>query len=163
MEAPRLKELIECLRWALDDNDIFDFDPQDPAHCERALIQKLHEELSVHVPRQDQRYAAALLYLVRNAGRMSRTEWCTLTEMILGGREQLPDLVWSFPFRMAPRRCAPEAPVAGHIDEGDPEDAPPHGTVQRYTSRVYQCRCAECRRAYAAYRREGKAKSDVLK
>jgi len=43
--------------------------------------------------------------------------------------------------------------------KGEPYKAmPPHGTIERFRSRVDPCRCADCKRAWSTYMREYRAR-----
>lgn len=151
-----LNELAESLEWALTDNDILGFDPDDPEHCVAALRECLERELTLHIPEEDLRYIRAVLALLEQARWASRSEWAQLRETITASPVAPPVapravLVEAPP--SAPPRCIPSDPQAGHLNEGDPDDAPVHGTQTRYNNSYYKCRCEHCRRANSVYRR----------
>ena len=155
--APGIKELVNSLDWALSDHDLLDFDVDNPDHWVVALNAKLDQELAIHVPCADLRYVYALMQLVSHAQWMSKQEWHDYRNALVEAHGLAPPVAPAAPAPPVPtglRRCDPESPEAGCIDVDDPEDAPQHGTMQRYNNTKYRCRCAACKQANSIYRKE---------
>lgn len=142
---PEPSELEEALNRALHEHDLLEFDARDPSHWFAALDQVLESELSFHIPSEDLRVVRAILTLQRHALTSTAGVWSRFTARL---RPDIPET------EGGPPRCSPDSPKPGHIDEGDPLNAPPHGTQTRYNSARYRCRCHFCTRANTAYRRE---------
>lgn len=145
-----------------DDADLLEFDRRDPEQWSTVLRRRLREELQVLVSDDDMRYIDAYMQLAHRAEWASPAEWTEYLVQVQAApeppqppaEEPPPAIIVDEVVVPGPMpRCASDAPRDGHIDEGDEDNAPPHGTWKRYNSAKFKCRCEHCRTANTVYRR----------
>lgn len=149
---PTKKEFVESLRNT--EQGII-FDPEDPEQWSAALRAQLLEELDVLLSPEDLRYVRAYIELAKRADWSNREDWRAYVTSLQGDEAPqateivVSEVVLSGP----PPRCDPSDPQPGHLNMGDPDHWPVHGTQRRYNKQGVACRCKYCRDANYRYRK----------
>lgn len=97
------------------------------------------------VAERAQRLAGGRLHSCQRSDRKLRWDW------IVARRDEVEPLLQALQPWMGERRGAKVAELLAHLEAHPPilEFNPPHGTLARYRSRRFRCRCEPCRGANA--------------
>lgn len=145
------RHLSEQLDRARTENDLIGFDENNTKHWYAALKQMLDVELEFHIPEDDLQVVRAILYLMRECDKCSSRSWKEFTAS-LGATppvEPPPEPV----VQLHPQPRKRKARTSRN------RPPPPHGTISRYGSPKYKCRCDACRQARSEYLRKRKQAS----